>query len=333
MIDITIICALMLALGIVLYVILDGFDLGVGILFPFAPNDSCRNKMMSSIAPVWDGNETWLIYGGGILFAAFPIAYSILLPALYIPLMLLIFALMFRGVAFEFRMKAIKSRWIWDYSFTFGSFVAAFAQGLILGAVIEGFKVENKQFAGQSFDWLTSFSITTGFGVVFGYALLGACWVLFKTQNQTKIWAKNIIKPLNLILGLFVLMVSIKTPIEYPEIAKKWFSFPNFSLLLPIPLITFFCWLKVFDSLNKNKDHLPFIFSIAIFILSFIGLGFSLWPYIIVNNLTIWDLSAPAKSLELVFMTLMISFPIVVGYTIFVYRLFKGKVRSKDSYY
>ncbi|MDA9818331.1 cytochrome d ubiquinol oxidase subunit II [Flavobacteriaceae bacterium] len=333
MIDITVICALLIVLGIILYVILDGFDLGVGIIFPFAPDEASKNKMMSSIAPVWDGNETWLIYGGGILFAAFPIAYSILLPALYIPLMLLIFALMFRGVAFEFRMKAKESRWIWDYSFTFGSTLAAFSQGLILGSLIEGFEVKNMQFAGGSFNWLTSFSITTGFGVVFGYALLGASWAILKTDNPTKEWAKNIAKPLNFILGLFVLMVSLKTPIQYPEIADKWFSFPNFFILLPIPLIAIFCWLKIFDSLSKDKDNQPFIFTVAIFILSFVGLGYSLWPYIIVNNLTIWDLAAPAKSLQLVFITLMISFPIVLGYTLFVYKLFKGKVLEKDSYY
>ena len=333
MIDITVICALLIITGIMLYVILDGFDLGVGIIFPFAPNDVSRNKMMSSIAPVWDGNETWLIYVGGILFAAFPIAYSILLPALYIPIMLLIFALIFRGVAFEFRLKAKKSRWIWDYSFNFGSILAAFSQGLMLGSVIEGFKVENMQFAGGSFDWLTSFSITTGFGVVFGYALLGASWVIVKTENPTKEWAKSIMKPLNFILGVFILMVSIKTPLEYPQIAQKWFSYPNIFLLLPIPFITLFCWVKIFTSLNKNRDYQPFILTVLIFILSFIGLGYSLWPYIIVNDLTIWDLSAPDKSLQLVFITLMVSFPIVLGYTFFVYKLFKGKVLEKDSFY
>jgi cytochrome d ubiquinol oxidase subunit II len=333
MIDITSICALLIVAGIVLYVILDGFDLGIGIIFPFAPDELSKNKMMSSIAPVWDGNETWLIYGGGILFAAFPAAYSILLPALYIPLMLLIFALMFRGVAFEFRMKAKESRWIWDYSFTFGSILAAFSQGLILGSLIEGFEVKNMQFAGGSFDWLTSFSITTGFGVVFGYALLGTSWAILKTDNPTKQWAKNIAKPLNFMLGLFVLMVSLKTPIQYPEIADKWFSLPNFFMLLPIPLIAIFCWLKIFDSLSRDKDSQPFIFTVTIFILSFVGLGYSLWPYIIVNNLTIWDLAAPAKSLQLVFITLMVSFPIVLGYTLFVYKLFKGKVLEKDSYY
>jgi cytochrome d ubiquinol oxidase subunit II len=333
MIDVTTICALLIALGMMLYVILDGFDLGIGIIFPFAPNEFSKNKMMSSIAPVWDGNETWLIYGGGILFAAFPTAYSILLPALYIPLMLLLFALMFRGVAFEFRLKAKQSRWIWDYSFTFGSILAAFSQGLILGSIIEGFQVENMRFVGGSFDWLTSFSITTGFGVVFGYALLGASWVVLKTENPTKEWAKNIIKPLNVMLGLFILMVSLKTPIEYPQIAQKWFSFPNFWILLPIPLITIVCWLKIFSSLSNNKDYQPFILTIAIFILSFIGLGYSLWPYIIINDLTIWDLAAPEKSLQLVFITLMISFPIVLGYTIFVYKLFKGKVLDHHHYY
>lgn len=333
MIDITIICAILIVFGVILYVILDGFDLGIGIIFPFAPNNKSRNVMMSSIAPVWDGNETWLIYGGGILFAAFPAAYSILLPALYIPLMLMIFALIFRGVAFEFRMKAKKSRWIWDYCFTFGSTLAAFAQGFVLGALIEGFEVQNMRFTGGSLDWLTTFSITTGFGVAFGYALLGACWVALKTDKSTRRWAKNIIRPLNFILGLFILMVSLKTPILYPEIAKKWFSLPNFFILLPIPLVTLFCWVKIFEYSKKDRDYHPFIFCVIIFILSFIGLSFSLWPYIIVNQLTIWDLAAPAKSLQLVFITLMFSFPVVVGYSFFVYRLFKGKVIAKESFY
>jgi len=330
MIDVTLICALLIIFGIILYVILDGFDLGIGIIFPFAPDDQSRNIMMNSIAPIWDGNETWLIYGGGILFAAFPTAYAILLPALYIPLMLMIFALIFRGVAFEFRIKAKKSRWIWDYSFTFGSTLAAFSQGLILGSLIEGYKIDNMKFTGGSFDWLTSFSITTAFGGVFGYALLGVCWVILKTTKDTKKWAKNIVKPLNFILGLFILMVSLKTPIAYPEIAQRWFTLPNLIFLLPIPLITLYCWIKIFDFKNTHLDHMPFIYCITIFILSFIGLGISLWPYIIVNQLTIWDLSAPPKSLQLVFITLCISLPIVLGYTIFVYRLFKGKVFDKE---
>lgn len=331
--DFAIICAGLLLFGLGMYVILDGFDLGVGILFPFAPTDDCRNVLMSSIAPVWDGNGTWLIYGGGLLFAAFPIAYSIILSALYLPIMLLILALIFRGVAFEFRLKAEKSRWIWDTSFTFGSTLAAFSQGVILGNIIHGIKVENLIFKGSVFDCINSFSVTTGGGLVAGYALLGATWLVMKTEGITREWAKHITKPLLFMVLLFLLIISINTPLEYPFIRERWFSFPNFSYLCPVPLLVLILAYLILRGLNHGIDAMPFRAAIGIFLLGLIGIVISLWPYMIMPNITIWEVSAPPSSQRFVLWVLCFSLPIVLGYTYFVYKIFRGKVTKEEAYY
>lgn len=331
--DMAVACVLLIALGVCLYVILDGMDLGVGILFLWTPKDQDRNIMMSSIAPVWDGNETWLIYVGGILLAAFPKAYSILLPALYIPIMVLILALILRGIAFEFRLKAKQSRWIWDWSFSIGSTLAAFTQGIILGAIIEGVKISKDQFIGGPFDCFTSFGITTGFSLIFGYALLGSTWLEMKTEGDIQTWARSISKPIALGVMLFILMISIKTPLDYPYIAERWFSLPNFIYLFPLPLLTLcFCYF-IFRGIATHQDHLPFICTMAVFILSFLGLGISLWPNIIMPDYTIWQAQAPQASLKFVMVVLFISLPIVFGYSWYVYRIFKGKIKLTDIYY
>lgn len=331
--DFTLICAGLLIFGLGMYVILDGFDLGVGILFPWAPTDDCRNVMMSSIAPVWDGNETWLIYGGGILFAAFPIAYSIILSALYVPIMLLILALILRGVAFEFRLKAKKSRWIWDTSFTAGSILAAFSQGIILGALIHGIKVENLAFTGGVLDCFTPFSITTGAALVAGYGFIGSTWLVMKTEEITREWAKHIAKPLLFMVLLFLLIVSINTPLEYPHIRDRWFSLPNFFYLCPVPLLVLLLAYWVFWGLEKNKDAIPFRCAIGIFFLGLTGIIISLWPNMIMPNITIWDLSAEPATQKFVFWILCFSLPIVLSYTFFVYKIFRGKVTKEDAYY
>lgn len=331
--DFAIICAGLLIFGLGMYVILDGFDLGVGILFPWAPTDDCKNVMMSSIAPVWDGNETWLIYGGGLLFAAFPIAYSIILSALYVPIMLLILALILRGVAFEFRLKAVKSRWIWDTSFTAGSVLAAFSQGIILGAIIHGIHVENLMFTGKVFDCFNSFSITTGAALVIGYGFLGSTWLVMKTEGITRDWAKHITKPLLFMVLLFLLVISINTPLEYPHIRHRWFSLPNFFYLCPIPLLVLVFAYGVFKGLAENFDNVPFRCAIGIFFLGLIGIGISLWPNMIMPNITIWQVSASKPSQIFVLSVLSVSLPIVLGYTYFVYRIFRGKVTKEDAYY
>ena len=226
----------LIIVAIFLYVLLDGFDLGVGVLFPFAPSDQCRDRMMNSIAPFWDGNETWLVLGGGGLFAAFPLAYAILMPALYIPVIIMLLGLIFRGVAFEFRFKASdRTRVVWDYAFHFGSLTAAFMQGVIIGAVVQGVTVEGRRFAGGAFDWLNAYSVMTGVALVFGYALLGATWLVMKTEEITQQWARKCAAYVLGYVGLFLAIVSISMPVMNPGIRALWWSLPNFFFLLPIP--------------------------------------------------------------------------------------------------
>lgn len=226
----------LIALAVFLYVLLDGFDLGVGILFPFAPTDQCRDSMMRSIAPFWDGNETWLVLGGGGLFAAFPLAYAVIMPAVYLPITIMLLGLIFRGVAFEFRFKARdRSRKIWDLSFHFGSLLAAFMQGMVLGAFVQGFQVQGRAYAGGPLDWLNPFSIMIGVALVFGYGLLGATWVNLKTVDITQEWARKSAKYLFGFVALFMAMVSLFMPLINPDIQKLWFSWPNVLLLAPMP--------------------------------------------------------------------------------------------------
>lgn len=331
--DFAIVCAGLLLFGLAMYVILDGFDLGVGILFPWAPTDECRDVLMSSIAPVWDGNETWLIYGGGLLFAAFPLAYSIILSALYLPIMVLLIALILRGVAFEFRLKAQTSRWIWDLSFTVGSILAAFAQGVILGAVINGIEVKGLVFTGSVFDCIKPFTITTGAALVVGYAFLGSTWLVMKTTGITRDWAQHVTKPLLFMLLIFFLVISINTPLEYPHIAERWFTLPNALYIFPIPLCVPFLAYGVFKGLAQNRDRLPFRCAIGIFLTGLFGIVISLWPNMIMPHTTIWEVSAPPNSQQFVIYVLCVSLPIVLIYTTYVYKIFRGKVTKDSAFY
>lgn len=330
---IVLICAVLIAFGILVYVCLDGFDLGVGILFPWAPTPQIKGVMFSSIAPVWDGNATWLIYTGGVLFAAFPLAYSILMPALYLPIMFMVAAFIFRGIAFEFRLKANNTRYIWDSAFAISSTIAAFLQGTMLGAIIQGFELQNGRYIGNSLDWLSSFSLISGMALVMGYALLGATWLIYKTHGQTYDWARTIIKPTMFIVAFFIAIISINTPLEHAYIRERWFTLPNFFYLMPIPFLSGLCFLGVMYGVAKKIDGLPFLSTIALYILCFIGLAVSLYPNIIMPDISIWDAAAHASSLELVFYTLIFSLPIVFGYTIFVYRIFRGKVDEDTHHY
>ena len=331
---IVLILACLIGFGLLMYICLDGFDLGVGIIFPWAPNDQIRGVMFSSVAPVWDGNATWLIYVGAVLFAAFPIAYSIILPALYLPIMLMAAAFIFRGLAFEFRLKASKkSRWIWDAAFALGSTAAAFLQGAMLGGVIEGFEVVDDRFAGNSMDWLSSFAIISGMGLIMGYALLGAAWVVYKTKGQTHDWARQIMKPILVIVGFFLVIISINTPLEHEAIAKRWFSLPNFFYLLPVPFLSAVCFFGILYGIYKRIDRLPFISTLGLYVLSFLGLAISLYPNIIMPDISIWDAAASEQSLDLLFYVLLISLPIVLGYTYFIYAIFREKVDEDTHHY
>lgn len=326
-INLPLIWGILLASAIFLYVLLDGFDLGVGILFPFAPSDHCRDRMMHSIAPFWDGNETWLVLGGGGLFAAFPLAYSILLPAFYMPIIVMLLGLIMRGVAFEFRFKAHpKWRFIWDITFHFGSLGAAFCQGLILGTFVQGVKVTGRNFSGGPFDWATGFSVMTGIAVVFGYALLGSTWLIMKTDEITQKWAHLVANYVLIFVGIFMALVSMSMPFLNPMINKIWFSFPNFYYLLPIPLLTIALFILLFIDLQQAKrDYRPFLLSMCIFLMGYIGLGVSLYPWIIPFHYTLKEAAAYGPSLSLMLVGVAPLLPLILGYTGYCYYIFRGK--------
>lgn len=328
-----IIWAVLLAFAILMYVILDGFDLGVGILFPWGQDARERDTMMNSVAPVWDGNETWLVFGGGGLFAAFPLAYSVLMPALYVPVLTMLFALIFRGVAFEFRFKSQRSRGVWDGAFNFGSSLAAFAQGVILGAFIQGFEVSGGQYAGGVFDWLTPFSLLTGFALMCGYSLLGATWLIVKTTGPLQEWAYLAARWLLLIVLAWIGLVSVWTPFTEPAVAERWFSWPNLLFLMPIPVITLAVAVALWRALDTRRELAPFALSVALFFLGFIGLAVSIWPYAVPRALTVDEAAAAAASQGFLLVGAVILVPVILGYTAFTYRIFRGKVVEGTGYH
>jgi len=331
-IDLPLIWFGLIAAALFLYVLLDGFDLGVGILFPFAPSDQCRDRMMNSIAPFWDGNETWLVLSGGGLFAAFPLAYAVLMPALYMPVILMLLGLIFRGVAFEFRFKAIKSRFIWDYAFHFGSMAAAFMQGMILGAVVKGVHVAGRSFAGDPFDWLSAYSFMTGVALVFGYGLLGASWLVMKTDGITQDWARKCSSYVLGYVGLFMVVVSISMPMMNARVKELWFSFPNFFYLLPVPLATAALFILIWRDLHRGVENRPFFLSIGVFLLGYLGLGISIWPWLVPFAITFRQAAAAAESQSFLLAGTLLILPVVLIYTGFSYYLFRGKA-SHEGYY
>lgn len=326
--------AALIGTAVALYVILDGFDLGVAILYPFFKRDEDHDQMMNSIAPFWDGNETWLILGGGGLWVAFPKAYAILMPALYLPIIVMLLALVFRGVAFEFRWIAKPHHAKWNFAFSFGSMVAAFAQGVVLGGLLQGIKVENGVFAGNAFDWFTPFSMMCGIGLVVGYALLGATWLIMKTEGSVEERCRIIARPLLLALFGIIMIVSLWTPLHIPHIAERWFKLPDFIMLAPVPVLTVFlgilCWLGVND---KRHDMQAFFSSVALFLLAYIGLVISNIPYLIPPTVTVWDAAAAPDSQLFLLMGTLVLLPLILGYTVFVYWIFRGKLKAGEGYH
>jgi cytochrome bd ubiquinol oxidase subunit II len=319
--------------AVALYVILDGFDLGTGILFPFAKSERERDQMMNSVAPFWDGNETWLVLGGGGLWVAFPQAYAVIMPALYLPVIVMLLALVFRGVAFEFRSVAVTSKRYWNFAFAAGSTVAAICQGLILAGLIEGIKVENGVFVGGPFDWATPFALLCGLGVTAGYALLGATWLVLKTEGAVAERAREQAKGLLIVVLAFMAMVSLWTPLAFDRIARRWFSTPNIYFLWPVPLVTALTALMAWRWLAERREALPFLASIVLFLLGYLGLVISTFPYLVPPTLTIWQTAAvPASQIFMLLGTLLL-LPIVIGYIVFIYWLFRGKVREGESYH
>jgi cytochrome d ubiquinol oxidase subunit II len=331
--DLPLIWGGLIVTAIFLYVILDGFDLGVGILFPFAPSNKCRNRMMNSIAPFWDGNETWLVLGGGGLFAAFPLAYAIVMPALYIPVILMLLGLIFRGVAFEFRFKATgQSRKIWDYAFHFGSLIATFTQGMILGGFVQGIEVAGRSFAGGPIDWLSAFSVMTGFALICGYALLGATWLIMKTEDITQEWARKCAAYVLVFVAVFMGLVSLSMPFINADIKNLWFSMPNFFILLPLPLLSVVLVVLLWRDLNTEKEYRPFLLSLGIFLMNYIGLGISLWPWLVPYKITLWQAAAAPESQSLLLIGTAIMLPVVLTYTGYSYYIFRGKTSHEAIY-
>lgn len=331
--DLPLIWGLLIATAVFLYALLDGFDLGCGILFPFAPSDKCRDRIMNSIAPFWDGNETWLILGGGGIFAAFPVAYSILMPAFYLPVIFMLLGLIFRGVAFEFRFKSSeKQRKIWDVTFHVGSLLAAFMQGVILGNFVQGIEVEGRSFAGGPLDWANGFSIVTGISIIFGYALLGATWLIMKTEDTTQKWARAVASYVLAYVGLAMAVISISMPFVDKRITDLWFSLPNFFYLLPIPLLTAFGFILLWRDLKSDNEVRPFFTTIVLFFLGYLGLGVSLYPWIVPFEFTIWEAAAISTSQSLLLVGTVIFLPIILAYTGYSYYVFRGKSSHERMY-
>jgi len=320
--------ALILAVGIFYYVVFDGFDLGVGILFGLAPDARSRNLIMNSIAPVWDGNETWLVLGGVALLAAFPLAFAVLLPAVYFPILIMLLALVFRGVAFEFRYRDAVHRTFWDHAFHYGSLVATFAQGIVIGAFIQGFKVEGRVFSGSSLDCFTPFSIVTGASLVAGYGLLGAGWLILKTegelQQRARRWGRVCLIGVVIAIGV----VSGWTPLLEQRIAQRWFTWPDYALLAPVPILTFGTIAWEWRALRGRAEVAPFVGAVGLFLLSYTGIAISMWPMIVPYHYTLWEAaSSPSTQVFLLIGTAFL-LPIVFMYTGWSYWVFRGKVRA-----
>ena len=330
--DLTIVWALIIAFAVAAYVVMDGFDLGIGILFPFFPVGKERDQAMNAVAPVWDGNETWLVLGGGGLLAAFPLAYAIVLPALYAPLIAMLLGLVFRGVAFEFRWRDPGHRALWDAGFCAGSLIATFAQGVTLGALLQGIEVTGRAYSGGWFDWLTGFSLLTGASLVVGYALLGAAWLIWKTegdiQAHSRIWAKRLLPALLVAIGL----VSLWTPFLEGKYHQRWFETPGLYVAVPMPLLVAAAAYLAWRSLSRARDWAPFLWSLLLFGLTMIGLAVSIWPDVIPGRVTIWQAASPPSSQAFMLAGAVVLIPLILAYTAWSYWVFRGKV-GEEGYH
>ncbi|MGA7781854.1 MAG: cytochrome d ubiquinol oxidase subunit II [Paraburkholderia sp.] len=331
--DVTTIWAAIIAFGLFMYVALDGFDLGVGLIFPFFPEDDERDLMISTIAPVWDGNETWLVLGGAALFAVFPEVYSVVLSALYLPIVTMLACLIFRGVSFEIREKAIRTKNLWNLAFVAGSAGAAFFQGVILGTYLQGIPVANDVFAGPSFFWLTPFSMLTGFGLMATYALLGACWLAMKIDGDLQHRLHALIRPLTMVLLAFMVIVSLWTPLTDAQIAKRWFDSGLLYRLLPVPFLVIIVALFMFRAVRHRHDTTPFLLALLLVLLGYVGLLVSIWPYAIPNVVTLEDAAAPRSSQLFTLVGAVIILPVIVAYTTLGYRVFRGKAVPGAKYH
>jgi len=332
-IDIAIIWAFIIAFAVFVYVVMDGFDLGLGILFPLFPAKADRDTIMNSVAPVWDGNETWLVLGGGGLMAAFPLAYAVLMPAIYTPIIAMLIGLVFRGVAFEFRWRVQGERNLWDLAFAGGAWLAALAQGIALGAILQGVHVEARHYAGGWWDWLTPFSILTGVSLVIGYALLGATWLVLKTEGALRDRAYHLCWYLLFAMLAAIGTVSIATPFLHIQYAQRWFTWPNVILTAPVPIAVALVTVLLLRALANQQDSQPFYLTLVLFALSYAGLGISMYPYIVPQSITIWQAAAPQSSQIFLLVGVAVLIPLILTYTGWAYWVFRGKVRAGSGYH
>ncbi|MCE8021270.1 cytochrome d ubiquinol oxidase subunit II [Halomonas sp. MCCC 1A11036] len=334
MFDLSVIWALIIGFGIMMYVLMDGFDLGLGILFPFAPDEDARDVMMNTVAPVWDGNETWLVLGGAGLLAAFPLVYTVFLPALYIGVFLMVAGLVFRGVAFELRFKSRRERRgrrLWNLAFSGGSAVAAFAQGAVVGTYIQGFETQNGVFVGGAFDWLTPFTVLTGIGIMIGYALLGTTWLILKSEGYIQAWAYKLTTPLLLAVLVIFGIISIWTPLVNEVVWERWFG--HLQVIWILPVLTLLCMFGIYWAVRQRRELLPFMATLGMFLFTYLGLVVSKWPWLVPPNYTIWDAASAPESQLFLLLGVLFVLPFVLGYTFWSYWVFRGKVRPGEGYH
>lgn len=333
-IDLPLIWAIIIGFGLMMYIIMDGFDLGIGILFPFIADRVDRDTMINSVAPVWDGNETWLVLGAAALLAAFPMAYTLVLSALYLPLMLMLIGLIWRGVAFEFRFKASdRHKPFWDNAFMWGSYSATFAQGILLGAYIDGFTVHDGAFSGGLFDWLTPFSVFTGLSLIVAYALLGATWLVMKTGGDLQRRMRGLGRATTLAVLAALMGVSIWTPIAHAAIADRWFTWPTILYCSPVPLLVGLTTWRLYQSLRRDSHVEPFLLALVLMFLGYAGLLISLWPNIIPPSVSVWQAAAPAQSMGFALVGALLIIPFILAYTAWSYYVFRGKVSHDEGYH
>ena len=332
-IDIATVWAFIIAFAVFVYVVMDGFDLGLGILFPLFPAKGDRDTIMNTVAPVWDGNETWLVLGGGGMMAAFPLAYAVLMPALYTPVIAMLIGLIFRGVAFEFRWRVKSERNRWDLAFAGGSWLATLAQGVALGVILQGVHVEERHYAGGWWDWLTPFSILTGISLAIGYALLGATWLVLKTEGPLRDRAYHLAWYLLFAMLLAIGAVSIATPFLHIQYAERWFTWPNIVLTAPVPIAVAVVTVALLRSLADKQDTRPFFLTLLLFALSYLGLGISMYPYIVPQSIDIWQAASPANSQIFMLFGVAVLIPLILAYTGWAYWVFRGKVRAGSGHH
>ncbi|MBF8753649.1 cytochrome d ubiquinol oxidase subunit II [Pseudomonas guariconensis] len=333
-IDLSIIWGVIIAFGLMMYVIMDGFDLGLGILFPLISDASERDVMMNTVAPVWDGNETWAVLGAAALYGAFPLAYSVILEALYLPLVLVLAGLIFRGVAFEFRFKAHpRKRHLWDKAFIGGSVLATFFQGVAIGTYISGIPVENRQFAGSALDWLAPFPLFCGVGLILAYALLGSTWLLIKTDGMLEARMRHYSRPLLYLLAMVIVVICAWTAWLHADIAQRWFAGSHWIRSALIAGLAVLAVVVIQKTLRKRHSHLPFMGVVALVFLGYLGLAISIWPNIVPPSIDLWQAAAPLTSQLFALIGALFIIPIILAYTFWSYHVFRGKVKAGDAYH